>query len=249
MVINKQFWNLSLQDQRSFIFNCVSNTDVKRKTTEESRRKRTQQFFITDKDGHKRQVCKTFFLTTLGFKSNNDKVIRNIISQKGSIAPKPDGRKSNGKKKKDRDLIIQHIESFDPQISHYRREHAPKRRYLPNDLTIRLMYDNFTKKYPDSTFSYYLYREVVASLNISFCKLGHEECWSCEVFKTHNVDHKNDNLDSECKVCNEWKIHHEKYTAARAMYQKDSEDQAANHITVTADLQKVLFIEKYMCVI
>lgn len=188
-------------------------------------------------------MCKTFFLTTLGFKSNNDKVIRNILSQKGSITPKPDGRKSNRKKKKDWDLIVQHIESFHPQISHYRREHGPKRRYLPNDLTIRLMSDNFAEKYPDSSCSYSLYRQVVASLNISFCKLGHEECWSCEVFKTHNVGHKKNSLDAECQICNEWKVHHEKYMLARAMYQKDSEGQTSNCITVTADLQKVLLIE------
>jgi hypothetical protein len=45
----------------------------------------------------------------------------------------------------DRELIKQHVESFSPSISHYRREYAPNRKYLPSDLTITKM-DRFYLK-------------------------------------------------------------------------------------------------------
>lgn len=243
--IHKQFWKLSKDDQKSFLFSCIVNISKKRKTVEgESRRKRTLRYYFTNEGGEKKEICKPFFLTTLGYKRNNDKFIRNLFSPDNfsSISVKLDGRKSNGAKKINRDTIIKHIESFGPQISHYRREHAPKRRYLPNDITIRLMYDNYKEKYPTSCFSYYLYREVVASENISFTKLGHEECWACEIFKKHNAEHTKENLDSNCEGCSKWVLHHEKYKAARLMYQRDADNQSETKITVTADLQKVSYL-------
>lgn len=40
-------------------------------------------------------------------------------------------------------VINDHIESFQPTVSHYRREHAPKTRYLPSDITIKFMHEDF----------------------------------------------------------------------------------------------------------
>ena len=42
-----------------------------------------------------------------------------------------------------------HIESFNPAVTHYRRSHAPLRRYLPPELTIRLMFSDFKGKNPE----------------------------------------------------------------------------------------------------
>jgi len=38
---------------------------------------------------------------------------------------------------------MDHIESFNPTISHYHREHAPNIRYLPTDVTITFMHQHF----------------------------------------------------------------------------------------------------------
>ena len=93
------------------------------------------------------EVCKTFFLHTLGYKSDNvvtvplksksSSLITPHLDQKGKHPPPhamTDVEKEN---------IQLHIESYRPCVSHYRREHVPNRRYLPSDVTIQEMYNNY----------------------------------------------------------------------------------------------------------
>jgi hypothetical protein len=47
-------------------------------------------------------------------------------------------------------LVIDHNESFNPTILHYRREHAPNIRYLPSDVTITFMHQHFKEKFSES---------------------------------------------------------------------------------------------------
>lgn len=56
--------------------------------------------------------------------------------------------------KTDTSTIIKHTESFKPAKSHYRRKHAPNRRYLSSDLSKLQMYEDFKKKHPDIACSY-----------------------------------------------------------------------------------------------
>ena len=69
---------------------------------------------------------------------------------------------------KDLDAINTHIESFGPTISHYRRAHAPLRRYLPPELTVKLMYGYFKESYQNIKCSVDTYRRRVKKKNISF---------------------------------------------------------------------------------
>lgn len=48
----------------------------------------------------------------------------------------------------DRNVIIKHIESYHPCISHYRRHNAPNARYLPRELTLKVMVSRFFNKIP-----------------------------------------------------------------------------------------------------
>ncbi|KAB0801639.1 hypothetical protein PPYR_03825 [Photinus pyralis] len=247
-LINNEFWNMNHNEQKTFIFHNVSRSPTKRTTVHSatsSRRSNTLQYAFKNESGRRVAVCKTFFLTTLGFKKSNDKMVRTVFGNFNEtvITPKRDGRGKNPKKKFDRDVIIKHIESFNPTIAHYRREHAPLRKYLPSDITIKSMYDDFIEKHPSITFSYYLYREVVDSLNISFTKLGHEECFTCEVFMHHSKasGHKKEDISVTCKDCEAWNTHHTNYTAARMQYQKDCKE---NDVVVTVDLQKVIMLPR-----
>ena len=45
-------------------------------------------------------------------------------------------------------LIDEHIEAFHPETSHYRRAHAPLRRYLAPELTIQYMHSLFEEIHP-----------------------------------------------------------------------------------------------------
>ena len=73
--------------------------------------------------------------------------------------------------------------SFHPCISHYRRAHAPHRLYLASDISVRMMYDDFKAVHPDFSCCYQTYRKVVVSMNISFTKLGEEQCETCLPFE------------------------------------------------------------------
>lgn len=255
IVINSNFRKMTWNEQKIYIKQNTSQTRPKRqKTYDENadnkmKKEKTISYFLMDHAGTKHQVCKLFFLTTLGYNRRNDKAVRNAVAEnevpidKRGINPNP--------KKINNDVITQHIESFNPTISHYRREHAPNKKYLPSDLTVRAMYDDFCDKYTNELngrkISYDHYRKVVKDLNISFAKLGHEECEICEQYLIHNP--KNDLRHRNCMECRNYETHHTKYIAARAEYQRDSDMQTnADSDSDTAyfaiDLQKVIMLPR-----
>lgn len=55
-------------------------------------------------------------------------------------------------------LVSEHIETYHPTISHYRREHAPNTRYLPSNINVTMMHQDFIEKYPEHSISYDFYK-------------------------------------------------------------------------------------------
>eukprot|EP00111_Clytia_hemisphaerica_P019495 TCONS_00057496-protein len=149
-----------------------------------------------DASGEQKFVCKDMFISTLGYRF--DKFISTALSttsnfgvtlqdKRGKHPPKH-AMSDSGKQ-----TAIQHVMSFNPQISHYRREHAPNRLYLPSELTIQEMYEDYLdqrKENNENTMSYVQYTRIVKSQNISFAKLGDDECEMCESHKLHLRDVK-----------------------------------------------------------
>ncbi|CAG5047484.1 unnamed protein product [Parnassius apollo] len=181
----------------------------------------------------------------LGYKKSNCKAVRNIIDTyyKTQYAePIADGRDHNPNPSQiDSTKVKEHIMSFRSVVSHYRRVHAPNRKYLPSDINIRMMYDNHCEKEPEINVPYGFYRNVVNELKISFTKLGHEECELCETFSIHNpnaaIRHR------YCEECQEYEDHHTRYISARKKYEEDVESQTKQKSTDTiifaVDLEKV----------
>uniref|UniRef100_A0A6P7FBR7 Uncharacterized protein LOC114328648 n=1 Tax=Diabrotica virgifera virgifera TaxID=50390 RepID=A0A6P7FBR7_DIAVI len=245
--INNQFWAIEcVQERKTFVLNSFSQMAVKRKTGgPDSRRQWTNEYFLKTEDGTKLQVCKEFFLNTLGYTKNNDKILQNMSKQKSQISPAPDKRKGREPPNKvNHDLIIEDINLYEPTISHHRREHAPNRRYLPSDLTIKQMHENFLKKNPNTTCSYDLYRSEVTKQNISFVKLGHEECEVCEHFNLHGHSQNDLKLDT-CETCVLWNTHITKASAAREEYQKDANKGSNDEcIIYSMDMEKVIMLPR-----
>ena len=77
--------------------------------------------------------------------------------------------------------------SFNPLISHYRHKHAPRRLYLPPELSVRIMHDDFKPLYPNINVHYTTY---LRGLRISFAKLGEEECEMCIEHDHHQLRDK-----------------------------------------------------------
>nr|CAI5839646.1 unnamed protein product [Callosobruchus analis] len=242
--INGQYWQLPKEQQKQFIWDSVKQSTTKNKT---SPREYTYKYYLTSGEAEKVSVCKTFFLATLGYEKENDRMLKNLCkTDPKCIAPQKDGRRRSCPRKVDRHSIIEHVNSFNPTISHYRREHAPYRRYLPSDINITLMYKDFKQKYPNTDFSYESYRKIVTNdLNISFANLGNEECWECEEFEIHKKATSHEANVENCDVCKTWKIHKLKATNARKNYQEDAvKIKQEDEIFVAADLQKVIMLPR-----
>lgn len=239
--INKKFWNLTWREQKLFIAERIICKDpIKRKKTqvpENYKRKLTMEYSL-NVSGKVEPVCKEFFLNTLGFKKDNHSAINMALKLKEDSALN-DKRGTNPKKKIDRSLIIEDIMSYNPTISHYRREHAPNRRYLPSEITVQNMYDVFCES-NGKICSYDVYRDTVKSLNISFTKLGHEECDRCESYKIHNPDKTLRHF--KCKICKEHDQHLDKAVSARNAYQSSKSDDET--VCYSADLQKVIMLPR-----
>ncbi|XP_022160539.1 uncharacterized protein LOC111026717 [Myzus persicae] len=248
--INYQYWEMNWQDRRSFVHStCESSETNKNSKNEITKRKNVFKFFLTNSDGLRIQVCKPFFLSTLGFKKTNDRVLDVLRSTpKGKIKPYIDGRgrQLSVNKYKHLDLVENHIESFNPTISHYRREHAPNVRYLPSDVTINFMHQNFLEKYPEPDFfiSYAYYRDQVKKKNISFTQLGHEECEVCESLKIH--EHSKDQMVPDFTVCATYLTHIKKANAARSLYQEHAKNNYNDEKSIyfSVDLQKIIMLPR-----
>ena len=185
--IHAEYWEKKHQERQEFLFQSVSVTEKKRtRVRSKPTKKRTQSRIYTLKieTGDVQQVCSQFFLGTLGFKKDN--VISRIFHKQSprkrssfasTFSPDQRGR-HRPKHKLDEEVrnhITAHILSYHPSVSHHRRKHAPLRTYLPAELTIQEMYVDFKAKTTDRD-SYETYRSIVRGMNISFTKLGEEEC-------------------------------------------------------------------------
>lgn len=242
--IHSSFWSENYNRRKQWLFDHVSK--VKR-TDMSSKRSPSLQYMLPGSDGRAVRVCQKMFLNVLGYTSN--KVIVSLLKstnlghdlfspgdRRGKHCPKHKLAEATSMK------IQDHIKSFNPSISHYRRAHAPNRLYLGNDLTVREMHQDFGVKHPDVSCSYATYRRQVKEMNISFAKLGEEQCEVCEAYNLHTHD------GDPCSACRNWTEHNEKAKESRATYQNDAEKSASNSDPDTkyasVDMQKIILLPR-----
>jgi len=258
-IIFKNFWDQDYLGRKNFVFYSVDRHSKKRKTVgDKSQRTYSFQYYLRDTDGKKHRVCKTFFLSTLGFDAKNDRFITTVMkTPKDAVCAQGTKRgKHVPANKINNELIKEHIMSFHPCISHYRRAHAPHRLYLPSDITVRKMYNDFKTTHPNFECCYQTYRKVVKSMNISFTKLGEEQCETCLLFEMskHSHDHECNTEECagedgqqnvsvpDCEQCSAWKDHINRAHEARAHYRLEEQSQDTSVRSV--DLQKVIMLPR-----
>ena len=146
------------------------------------------------------------FLATLGYRG--DKVLRTLhksTDECDTVEKDKRGKHSPPHKVSEADglLLKNHILKFNPNISHYRREHAQNRLYLPTELDIAEMYEDYKLHVEEAgrkCLSYVTYWREVKSMNISFAKLGVEECEVCDQYKIHKAEKKITGGDAAAEV-------------------------------------------------
>ena len=103
-------------------------------------------------------------LSTLNMKSDGritELLKSRTRSFEESISSTNDGRGKAPaalKQKVDHAAIKEHINSYKPAISHYKRESCSKRRYLNPDISVMQMWKDFNSKKPD--IYYIFWRKV-----------------------------------------------------------------------------------------
>jgi len=248
--LHNDFWGLHYNARRAWIYSQIQRTEPKRKrkpeTTSEHGRTYTGTYFMPDEHGTQKKVCKQFFLSTLGYKSDKLLTVLMSANTRPELTPKADMRgrhpPANKLSADTQNSIREHIQSYHPTVSHYRREHAPWRKYLAPELTVTDMYKDFRAK--NGEISYQTYRRVLSSMNISFVKLGEEECEECMLYN-NNHQHADSNATDDCADCVKWREHIER---ARVSHKRYQDDRALIHDDNTAvmsvDMQKVLMLPR-----
>lgn len=166
--IHREYWTKTKFDRENFIHSACKKQDAATHTStqyneSQIKKKFVYHYSLPDNRGIYTRVCKIFFLTTLGYKPGNDSIIQTVVGRSvdSNICHDQRGKFDRREGKFDRQLIINHIESYHPQVSHYRREHAPNIRCLPNDVTIHDMWNDFNNV-SNIKISYSLYQQTLS---------------------------------------------------------------------------------------
>ena len=243
-VVHDKFWEMGYNERKSWIAAHVKLTHVKRhrSKSDSSARNYTRIYTLPAQHFVEAVVCKKFFLTTLGLTC--DKVITTAVSAPCNVSVTADrrGKHEPGNKFSD-DICSQiktHIESYHPSISHYRREHAPFRRYISPEISVTDMHKDYVSKYPQNPCSYESYRKVLKSMNISFAKLGEEECELCMQHSIHK-----DGCDAvDCELCRSHDLHMKSVHITRRHYKEDLERDDDEEVVLSCDMQKIIMLPR-----
>ncbi|XP_033629274.1 uncharacterized protein LOC117305910 isoform X2 [Asterias rubens] len=246
------FWDLQYNRQRDWL---VQNVDriQKRSVTNTAKHSRRSNTLVWRLGAN--VVCKTFFLHTLGYRS--DKLVLtalNNIRNDGDVIVGTTGDKRGHHEPKNKlsqeyhDKVVTHINSYRPQVSHYKRQHAPNRRYLPSELSITLMYNHFKDSLTEGEVvcSYTYYFGVFQSMNISFAQPENDLCKKCmEHNHTHSeLEHSCTTCD--CAACSGFQKHKNDAEQARQALHLDTKKMEEHNkvIVATVDMQKAITIPK-----
>ena len=80
-------------------------------------------------------------------------------------------------------------------------------------------------------------------MNISFVKLGEEECEHCIMYENH--EHDNLEEGNTCETCDSQKVHAEKAKVSRKLYKEDAElESAPSKAYFSIEIQKVIMLPR-----
>jgi hypothetical protein len=103
------------------------------------------------------------------------------------------------------------------------------------------MHQGFIVTHPDYKCCYVTYLQEVKKLNISFARLGEEECELCS--RLAQEQHTNCD-DGTCITCNKREEHKRHVAAARQQYKEDGESTQDDTVVRSVDLQKIIMLPR-----
>lgn len=129
------------------------------------------------------EVCRKAFLSIHGITKRRLATIQESLKTTGKAPEDKRGRHSNRPHRLDEQVksaMYEHINSFKGRASHYSLKKSTKI-YLPEELSIKKMYDMFLENNPNTRASYECYRTVFnTKFNISFGYPRKDTCSTCD---------------------------------------------------------------------
>ena len=246
--INSAFWARNFSGRRAFfdkyitIKHCLPAQKKNRIPQQKYKRKITLQYSLPSDEDTSERVCKTMFLRTLGMR-NDGRVTLYVRKKmtKGTESALVAGRgRQSSKESLHSRQIKNHILGFHPQVSHYRRKHAPLRRYLESSLSVWLMWKDYLVKH--GHVSYGKYWQIFRHMRITIGSPKSDMCDFCEEAKLHRADTGPHPLDT-CETCAEDATHQANAALARKQYSDDRmQAWAGNQAVYAVDMQRVLLL-------
>ena len=226
--IHNEFWSMEYNLRKMWIGKYVEQYPIRRHRKRESVKvkKNCRTYKLYAMDDSAVPVCKIFFLSTLGITS--DQVITTSLKSSDFVEDKRGQHFPSHKLSETKVTAIKnHTFLYQPGVSRYRHAHAPLSLYLPPELTIKEMHDDYITKHPELSIIHYNdYRETVRKYNIGFAKLGEEECENCTEHEQSLKDIKNHDSENDresCEVCEYHEKHIKMATVSKKLYQRDQD--------------------------
>lgn len=241
-----KYWDLKPKSRRSFLSKCVTLDRVKRRKTmqdSEVHSRNESRYYTLPKnvDGITKNltVCRQFLLTTLGY--TNDSVITELSKalKRGELVLT---KRSGGRQQIPRDHIEEHIMSYHPLQSHYRRHNAPHTRYLPRHLTVKEMYSDFVAKNENTQCGVETYGKTMKNLKVSLFMPKSDTCVDCQIYKDNMANHNDESLIPE-ELKKSYDDHKTKAVASVNMYRLEAKHSNSSHTKYfSMDMQKVILL-------
>ena len=245
-IIREQFWGLSDAGRQLFYDSYVvlkkPHLITRNPVSEKMAKSNSREYLLPSRNGTKQRVCKTMFLGTLGLRSDSriQRWAENRFHASDFCYLKDRrGQYDRHTSREVKQRIHDHIESYNPQYSHYGQMHAPLRRYLEPLLSRRKMHGDYIAEF--GRVSYALFCKVFQECRITIGTTRIDSCETCESAKLHK--HNIVQNAFYCCDCAKYSNHHQFAKVAREEYQAEQGIQTPNNTIVFAtDLQKVLLL-------
>lgn len=238
--------------KRQFIISHVKSKPINRERPKDHSRhgQRMQTIlYYFDVNGSRIEVCKVFFLNTLGV---SETVVRTALKKGttgGFVTPDMRGRHIPPNKLQENVLerVRAHIASFPVYQSHYSREKSAKN-YLGSDLNCNKLYELYKEKCIEDgilrkeVVKFWAYKRVFdTDFNLGFKKPSNDTCDACDGFVLKLKDNSLDQNKKE-EIEQEYQDHLDE---AERRYQEKRRDKIMSRSTenskvIMLDLQKCL---------
>lgn len=207
----------------------------------ESRRQSSVFFIVPDGKGNHVQVCKQTFQEIHGITKRRVETLVKAKKDGDVTYIERRGNKTKERKYNNDDVlrIVNHIESFPKEESHYTRAKSSLI-FLSQDLNYQRMYDAFIEFNPDNKVDFNYYKKILKEKfpQLRFQRPRKDTCNTCDLLKSKMMNDSRNKIEHKNKL----ELHHRKAERARENMKFDHENSTnltSDTCTISVDLQQV----------